>query len=109
MSASDPNSSIFMGDSAKKIKTKINKYAFSGGQTTAEEQREKGANIDIDVSIQYLNFFMEDDDKLEDIKQKYKKGELLTGEVKAILIETLNEFMAEYQVRFYDNFIGKKK
>jgi tryptophanyl-tRNA synthetase len=32
---------------------------------------------------------MEDDDKLEEIKQKYSKGELLTGEVKAMLIEVL--------------------
>jgi tryptophanyl-tRNA synthetase len=34
-------------------------------------------------------FFLEDDDKLEEIKQKYEKGEMLTGEVKKILIEVL--------------------
>jgi len=32
---------------------------------------------------------MENDEELEDIKQKYKKGELLTGEVKAVLIKIL--------------------
>jgi len=32
---------------------------------------------------------MEDDERLEDIKQKYESGAMLTGEVKNILIEIL--------------------
>merc|ERR1712198_514911 len=44
MSASDPNSSIFLTDTAKQIKTKINRYAFSGGGSSIEEHREKGGN-----------------------------------------------------------------
>ena len=36
MSASDPNSSIFMTDTPKDIKKKINSYAFSGGGATKE-------------------------------------------------------------------------
>nr|KAF6503442.1 hypothetical protein HJG59_019470 [Molossus molossus] len=36
MSASDPNSSIFLIDTAKQIKTKVNKHAFSGGRDTIE-------------------------------------------------------------------------
>ena len=46
----------------------INKYAFSGGGTTVEEHREKGGNCDVDVSYQYLTFFLEDDEKLEQIR-----------------------------------------
>ena len=42
MSASDPNSAIFVTDTAKQIKTKINKFAFSGGRATVDEHREKG-------------------------------------------------------------------
>ncbi len=42
MSASDPNSAIFVTDTAKQIKTKINKFAFSGGRATQQEQQEKG-------------------------------------------------------------------
>jgi hypothetical protein len=37
----------------------VNKYAFSGGKTTVEEHREFGADLDVDVSWQYLNFFYE--------------------------------------------------
>ena len=42
MSSSDPTSGILLTDTANDIKKKINKYAFSGGQPTLEEQREKG-------------------------------------------------------------------
>ena len=69
MSASDPNSSIFLTDTPEEIKTKVNKYAFSGGRDTKEEHRKYGGNTEIDVSYQYLTFFMEDDTRLEEIKQ----------------------------------------
>ena len=59
MSASDANSSIFLTDSPKEIKTKINKYAFSGGQATVEEHKAKGGDTDVDISYQYLTFFLE--------------------------------------------------
>ena len=76
MSSSDPNSSIFVTDTRKQIKTKINKYAFSGGQDTLEEQREKGANLDVDVPWKYLNFFMEDDEKLAEIGRNNLIGQV---------------------------------
>ena len=38
----------------KIFQTKINKYAFSGGQATIEEHKEKGGDCDIDISFQYL-------------------------------------------------------
>ena len=82
MSSSDPTTSILLTDTPNEIKKKINKYAFSGGQPTAEEQREKGANLDIDVPFQYLQFFLEDDIRLEDIRVKYGSGQMLTGEIK---------------------------
>ena len=97
MSSSDPNSSIFVTDTRKQIKTKINKYAFSGGQETLEEQREKGANLDVDVSWKYLNFFMEDEEKLKEIGDKYSSGQMLTGEIKAILIDVLADIVERHQ------------
>lgn len=62
MSASDDHSAIFLSDTQKSIKTKINKYAFSGGQEFLEQQRELGGDPDVDVAYQYLVFFMEDDE-----------------------------------------------
>ena len=46
-----------------------------------------GANLDVDVAWKYLRFFCEDDVKLKQIGEDYSSGKLLTGEVKAILIE----------------------
>ncbi|KAI0648317.1 tryptophanyl-tRNA synthetase [Trametes meyenii] len=63
MSASDANSSIYMGDSAAQIKNKVNKHGFSGGQETVEEHRRLGGNPDVDVAYQYLGFFLEDDEE----------------------------------------------
>ena len=89
MSSSMPNTSILLTDKPNDIKKKINSFAYSGGGATLELHRANGADLDVDVSFQYLMFFLEDDDKLEEIKQKYEKGEMLTGEVKKILIEVL--------------------
>lgn len=47
----------------------IVKYAFSGGRDTKEEHRKLGGNTALDVSYQYLTFFLEDDARLEHIKQ----------------------------------------
>ncbi|KAI9833644.1 MAG: hypothetical protein M1819_003597 [Sarea resinae] len=99
MSASDETSAIFMKDTPNQIKNKINKYAFSGGQTSAEEQRRLGGNPDVDVSFQYLTFFLEDDAELERIKVAYRKGEMLTGELKQICIKELQVYVKEFQER----------
>ena len=58
MSASDPTSAIFMDDSPKKIRDKINKYAFSGGRTSVEEHRKYGGDPDVDVAFTYLSYFL---------------------------------------------------
>lgn len=97
MSASDTNSSIFLTDTPKQIKNKVNKYAFSGGKDTVEEHRQFGGNTDVDVSFMYLTFFLEDDEQLEKIRQDYTSGALLTGELKKILIETLQPMIATHQ------------
>lgn len=113
MSASEEQSAVFTTDSAKTVETKINKYAFSGGQATVEEQRKKGGNPDIDVSYQWLTFFEEDDKKLKEIREDYLSGKLLTGELKAILIKKINTFLAEHQKKrekakdMVDKFIFK--
>ena len=74
------------------------KHAFSGGQTSVEEHRKLGGNPDIDVSYQYLRIFFEpDDNKLKSIYDDYKSGKMLSGELKAILIEKMNDFLAVHQ------------
>ena len=79
MSASDEKSTVYTTDSPEMVKKKINKYAFSGGQSDADEHRKIGGNPDIDVSYQYLRIFFEPDDtKLKKIYDDYKSGKMLT-------------------------------
>lgn len=99
MSASDPTSSIFLTDSMDEIKQKINKYAFSGGRDTKEEHQKYGGDTTVDVSYQYLTFFLDDDDKLARIKQEYESGQLLTGQLKKELIGVLQKLVGEHQER----------
>merc|ERR1712025_1149888 len=99
MSASDANSSIFLTDTAKEIKTKINKYAFSGGQATVEEHREKGGDTSVDISYQYLRFFLDDDVKLAELESSYRSGTLLSGFLKKELIDILQPMVASHQER----------
>ncbi|KAF7929693.1 hypothetical protein BELL_0055g00010 [Botrytis elliptica] len=99
MSASVDTSAIFMYDEPNKIKNKINRYAFSGGQVSEQEQREKGGDTEKDVSYQYLTFFLEDDEELESIKKAYRSGEMLTGELKARCIQELQKYVKSFQER----------
>jgi len=97
MSASDQNSAIFVTDTPKQIREKIFKYAFSGGRETVAEHREKGGNCEIDVSFQYLRFFLEDDDKLEQVRRDYSSGKMLTGEIKQLLVDVLTPMILDFQ------------
>ncbi|KAF9521195.1 hypothetical protein BS47DRAFT_1335311 [Hydnum rufescens UP504] len=99
MSASDPNSSIFMTDTVNQIKNKINKHGFSGGRDTEEEHRKYGGNPDVDVAFQYLKFFEEDDEVLAKIEADYRSGALLTGELKAKCIKILQDLVRNFQER----------
>jgi tryptophanyl-tRNA synthetase len=99
MSASDETSAVYVTDTAKQIKNKINKYAFSGGRETVEEHRALGANLSVDVAWKWLNFFLEDDDKLAHIGAEYASGRMLSGEIKAELIEVLSVLVKEHQER----------
>lgn len=97
MSASVANSAIFTSDSPKDIKEKINKYAVSGGQQTVEEHRRLGGNLAKDVPYQWLKFFLDDDAELERIGVEYSSGRMLTGEIKGILIQVLQELVGRHQ------------
>jgi tryptophanyl-tRNA synthetase len=102
MNASDENSAVFLTDPPEKIEEKIQKHAFSGGRQTAKEQREKGANLELDVSYQWLRFFLDDDEELEKIGRDYGSGQgdfWNTGSVKDRLIVELKKIVGEHRQR----------
>ena len=98
MSASNSSKAILLTDDERTVKKKINKYAFSGGQPTIEEHRKYGGRTDIDVSYIWLYYlFEEDDSKIEEIRENYENGKLLSGELKAILIDKINNFLKKHR------------
>jgi tryptophanyl-tRNA synthetase len=102
MSSSDENSAIFLTDTPADIERKIKEHAFSGGQETKKLQEELGANLEVDVSYQWMRFFLEDDEELERIGESYKSGSgdyWNTGKVKQRLIDVLQKLVAEHQER----------
>jgi len=102
MSSSDENSAIFLTDTPEDIERKIREHAFSGGQETKKLQEEFGANLDIDVSYQWLWFLLEDDEELATIGKDYGSGSgeyWSTGKVKAKLIQVLQDLVADHQKR----------
>jgi tryptophanyl-tRNA synthetase len=100
MSTSRPETAIFLHDDPKTVRRKIMRYAFSGGQPTIELHRKLGGNPDIDVSFQWLYMLFEPDDKrIKEIEEDYRSGRLLTGELKEILIERLNDFLEQHRQR----------
>jgi tryptophanyl-tRNA synthetase len=99
MSASQPESAVFLTDDPKTVRKKI-WQAFSGGQPTVELHRKLGGNPDVDVAYQWLYYFFEEDDsRMEQIRQDYVLGKLLTGELKEILIEKVQRFLEDFSQR----------
>jgi len=97
MGASDPNSAIFVTDSPKQIKEKVNKYAFSGGQLTVEEHRRLGGDCDKDIPYQWLTFFEHDDEKLQRVHDAYASGAMLSGEIKLELVNCITPIVLAHQ------------
>ena len=98
MSGSDPNGAIYLSDTPKQVVTKINKHAFSGGQSTVELHRKIGGDPEVDVAFQYLKYFDFEND-IEKIKVDYKTGKLLTGELKKRTIGIINNMLLKHQQR----------
>ncbi len=92
-----PTTTIFLTDTPDQVRDKIKKHAFSGGRDTAKLHKELGANLEVDISYQWLRFFEEDDSKLEYVTKEYGSGRMFTKEVKDILADKVISMLAEHQ------------
>lgn len=97
MSASIANSAIYITDTPNQIKKKINSHAFSGGGDTAELHALNGGNCEVDVSFQYLRFFMDSDEELEEIRVAYSSGKMSTSTLKQKCIQVCQELVKGIQ------------
>ncbi len=99
MSSSQPETCIFTTDSPKAAEKKIMK-AFTGGQSTVEEQRKLGGNPDICPVFLYDYYvLLSSDEEAAEMKQKCISGEILCGECKKHLAEKVKAFLITHQKR----------
>lgn len=100
------NNAIFLQDDEKTIKKKVN-AALSGGQKTIEEHRKLGGNPEVDMSFQYLKAFFLTEKEANELEKKYKKGEILSGEMKKIFQDKLTKELLNFQER--DKKVSEKE
>lgn len=97
MSASKTETSIFTTDAPEVAKKKIID-AFTGGQATIREQKEKGGNPNVCSIYQYYFYiFEEDDEKVKELGKSCAQGEILCGECKSRLAERVAKFLGLHQ------------
>ena len=88
MSSRFPESAIQLTDTPENIEFKIKKHALDGD-----------GDCDIDISYQYLRFFLEDDERLKEIRKEYTNGTLASIDMKKELISVLQKIVADHQER----------
>lgn len=97
MSSSDPKSYISLTDSVEDAKDKIDR-AKTGGKDSLDEHREKGGNVGEDMVFELLTFHLiEDESELRRIREEYESGEMLSGELKQIAKERIEEFLQSHR------------
>lgn len=97
MSSTGKSPTVYMDDEPQQIMKTVKKYAFSGGRETLEQHRELGGDLSVDISYQYLRYFMEDDKELEKIAAEYSSGSMLSGEIKKIMATVVSAFVEKHK------------
>jgi len=92
------NNFISLEDDEETLRKKANK-ALSGGRDTAELQRKYGGNPDNDMACFYLSKLFLDEKDGKALCDDYKKGKLLSGEVKKNFADVLVDFIGRFQKR----------
>ncbi|MEK6957481.1 MAG: tryptophan--tRNA ligase [archaeon] len=108
MSASHPETAVFMSDSPKDAEKKI-KRAFSGGQPTIEEHRQKGGNLEIDLVFEMLKFHYPNTKELERIGKEFSSGKMLASELKQFAIDFFVPLLKGHQEKASENMKKAEK
>lgn len=98
-SSTDVCSPIFMTDTEEEVRSKIKRFAFSGGGKTRAEHELYGGNLEADIPYQYLLYFLEDDEELKHIATEYRYGRMLSGKIKEIASDVIWKYISEHQQR----------
>ena len=108
MSASHPETAIFLSDPPKEAEKKIRR-AFSGGQPTVEEHRKKGGLLEKDLVFEMLLFHYPNTRELDRIGGEFSRGEMLASELKQFAVDFFVPFLKEHQSGVRGNMKRAKK
>lgn len=99
MSSSKPETAIFLTDDPEQVERKI-RDAFTGGQPTADEQRNLGGDPDkCTVYKLYVYHLVQNDKKLLDLREACKSGAVICGDCKSWAIELMTRFLRAHQAK----------
>ncbi len=100
MSSSKPQTAIFLTDSDIVIAKKI-KDAFTGGRSTAAEQRKIGGDyIKCRVYELYLHHLLPEDEKLLEVQEFCKSGKIICGECKDRAIGLMVAYLKGHRAKY---------
>ena len=102
MSASLPETAIFLNDSTSEIKRKVTK-AFSGGRESTEFHRKLGGVPEKDRAYEILLYHHPDDKFVKKVYDDYKSGRMLSGELKKICVDFLTDFITKHKDKVEKN------
>ena len=98
-SGESKDNALFLNDPPKEVSRKI-RHAFTGGRASVEEQRRLGATPEIcSVWAAWRSRFAESETEFEQITRDCRSGALLCGDCKGHLIERVQSFLKEHDVR----------
>jgi tryptophanyl-tRNA synthetase len=82
----------------RKLKTKSRNTPFLVAELLKKSMKCLfGGNPDVDVSFQYLKFFLEHDEQLAEIEKSYRSGTLSTSSLKQKCIELMTTIVLDFQ------------
>ncbi len=99
MSKGVAGSGISLMESKKDVEYLLQR-AFTGGRNTVAEQRKFGANPDLCTVCILYRFINKDPKEVEAVLDKEHNGQQLCGDMKVIVTELVNKFLAEHQEKY---------
>ncbi|OIP86700.1 tryptophan--tRNA ligase [Candidatus Shapirobacteria bacterium CG_4_8_14_3_um_filter_35_11] len=102
MSASKPNTAIYLDDTAENIRKKINK-AYTGAVSALDVYQKLGGIPEICSVFSLINFHHPDDEYVKSIKLRYQKGQITMSELKDITAKFICELVEKHQLKRKNN------
>jgi tryptophanyl-tRNA synthetase len=105
MSASNPDSCIFLTDTPEIAKNKIQK-AFTGGLFSADFQKKFGGIPEICSIYLLLKYHFLDLKEIKKLKEDYEEGKIMNSDLKKMAIKYVEDYLKDHQSKLED---AKKK